>query len=80
MCNRYRMSAKQADLAKAFGLPEHLIMPEPEPLPPPELFPERIGWVVRKEGGAPSRHHEVGLPGARAGARSLHQRAGGVEE
>jgi putative SOS response-associated peptidase YedK len=51
MCNRYRMSAKQVELARAFGVPEHLIMPEPEPLPPPELFPKRIGWVVRKEGG-----------------------------
>jgi putative SOS response-associated peptidase YedK len=29
-----------------------LIMPEPERLPPPELFPKRLGWVVRKEGGA----------------------------
>jgi len=45
------MSAKQVELARAFGVPEHLIMPEPEPLPPPELFPKRIGWVVRNEGG-----------------------------
>jgi len=52
MCNRYRMSAKQVEVARAFGVPEHLIMPEPEPLPPPELFPKRIGWVVRQDGGA----------------------------
>lgn len=52
MCNRYRMSAKQVDVARAFGISEHLIMPEPTPLPPPELFPKRIGWIVRKEGGA----------------------------
>jgi putative SOS response-associated peptidase YedK len=51
MCNRYRMSAKQVDLARAFGVKEHLIMPEPEPLPPPELFPKRIGWVVRNQDG-----------------------------
>jgi putative SOS response-associated peptidase YedK len=51
MCNRYRMSAKQAELAIRFGIDPALIMPEPEPLPPPELFPRRLGWVVRKEGG-----------------------------
>jgi len=27
-------------------------MPEPEPLPPPELFPKRIGWIVRQVDGA----------------------------
>jgi putative SOS response-associated peptidase YedK len=52
MCNRYRMSAKQAELAQRFGIDPALIMPEPEPLPPPELFPKRTGWVVRQEGGA----------------------------
>jgi putative SOS response-associated peptidase YedK len=52
MCNRYRMSAKQAELAHRFGVDPKYIMPEPEPLPPPELFPKRIGRVVRKEGGA----------------------------
>lgn len=51
MCNRYRMTAKQAELARRFGVPEHLIMPEPERLPPPELFPKRDGWVVRREDG-----------------------------
>ena len=52
MCNRYRMSAKQAEVALRFGIDPALIMPEPEPLPPPELFPKRIGYVVRKENGA----------------------------
>lgn len=52
MCNRYRMSAEQVNLARAFGVPEHLIMPEPEPLSPPELFPKRIGWIVRNVDGA----------------------------
>jgi putative SOS response-associated peptidase YedK len=52
MCNRYRMSAKQAELARRFGIDPTLIMPEPEPLPPPELFPKRSGWVVRQDGVA----------------------------
>jgi putative SOS response-associated peptidase YedK len=51
MCNRYRMSAKQAEVARRFGVDPTLIMPEPERLPPPELFPKRLGWVVRKEDG-----------------------------
>jgi putative SOS response-associated peptidase YedK len=51
MCNRYRMSAKQVEVARRFGIPERFIMPEPERLPPPELFPKRDGWVVRKENG-----------------------------
>jgi putative SOS response-associated peptidase YedK len=49
MCNRYRMSAKQAEVAIEFGIDPALIMPEPERLPPPELFPKRDGWVVRKQ-------------------------------
>jgi putative SOS response-associated peptidase YedK len=44
MCNRYRVNAKQAEVAKRFGVN---LIPEPERLPPPELFPKRIGWVVR---------------------------------
>jgi putative SOS response-associated peptidase YedK len=49
MCNRYRVSAKQAELAKKFGFE---LTPEPERLPPPELFPKRLGWVVRKQNGS----------------------------
>jgi hypothetical protein len=45
MCNRYRMSAKQVELAQRFGIDPKLIMPEPTPLPPPGLFPKRIGWL-----------------------------------
>ena len=52
MCNRYRMSAKQAELAIQFGIDPALIMPEPGPLPPPELFPKRMAWVVRKQDGS----------------------------
>jgi putative SOS response-associated peptidase YedK len=50
MCNRYRMTAKQAELAARFGIVAPY--PEDETYPPPELFPKRMGWVVRKEAGA----------------------------
>ena len=49
MCNRYRMTASRAELAQKFG---YEVFIEPEPLPPPELFPKRVGWVVRKQDGA----------------------------
>jgi putative SOS response-associated peptidase YedK len=49
MCNRYRMTAKQAELAARFGIVAPY--PEDETFPPPELFPKRMGWVVRKEAG-----------------------------
>ena len=52
MCNRYCMSAKQAELANQFEVDPALIMPEPGPLPPNELLPERFAYVVRKEDGA----------------------------
>ena len=51
MCNRYRMSAKQLELARRFGVDVSNLHPE-EQLPPPELFPKRIGWVVRQDGGS----------------------------
>ena len=51
MCNRYRMTAKQAELAERFGIDPALIMPEPERLPPPELFPKRSAYVIRNESG-----------------------------
>lgn len=49
MCNRYRMTARQAEVARAFGV----VPPYPEDvtLPPPELFPKRPAWVVRQENG-----------------------------
>lgn len=46
MCNRYRMSAKQAELAARYGVKP--IYPEEVTLPPPELFPKRPAWVVRE--------------------------------
>lgn len=45
MCNRYRITAKQADLAAAMGV--KLPFDEYPNLPPPELFPKRPAWVVR---------------------------------
>lgn len=51
MCNRYRMSAKQVEVAIQFGIDPAVILPEPGPLPLPELLPKRLGYVVRKEAG-----------------------------
>lgn len=49
MCNRYRASPSEAELAKRFGVP----VPNMERgrLPPPELFPKRPAWVVREQDG-----------------------------
>jgi putative SOS response-associated peptidase YedK len=52
MCNRYRVSAKQIDLAKQYGFDVDKLMPEPERMPPPELFPKKPGWIVRKQDAA----------------------------
>jgi putative SOS response-associated peptidase YedK len=50
MCNRYRMSAKQAEVARAcgFDLP---YMPDETYPPPAEIFPKRPAYVVRDEAG-----------------------------
>ena len=50
MCNRYRMTAKQAELALRYGV--EAPYPEDLTVPPPELFPNRPAWVVRHEDGA----------------------------
>jgi putative SOS response-associated peptidase YedK len=55
MCNRYRMTAKQAELAARFGVASPY--PEDVTFLPPELFPKRLAWVVRQEG--PQRALEV---------------------
>jgi putative SOS response-associated peptidase YedK len=49
MCNRYRMTAKVAELAARFGV----AAPYPPDLvvPPPELFPKRSAWIVRDADG-----------------------------
>ncbi|WP_082441958.1 SOS response-associated peptidase [Sphingomonas sp. Leaf33] len=49
MCNRYRMSASQADLARRYGI--EVPYPEDESYPPGELFPDKPAWVVREEEG-----------------------------
>jgi putative SOS response-associated peptidase YedK len=48
MCNRYRMTAKQAEIAARFGVSSPY--PEDVTYPPPELFPKRLAWVVRQDG------------------------------
>ena len=48
MCNRYRVTAKQIEIAQRYGVDPALLFPEPETLPLPELFPKRMGWVLRK--------------------------------
>src|SRR5438309_8921470 len=54
MCNRYRVSAKHIEIAQRYGIDPADLMPEPERLPPPELFPKRDGWVVRQQDGGRS--------------------------
>ena len=49
MCNRYRMSAKQAELAARYGVTARY--PEDLTVPAPELFPARLAWAVRDMGG-----------------------------
>lgn len=46
MCNRYRMTAKQAELAARYGVEP--IYPEDVTYPPPELFPKKLAYVVRQ--------------------------------
>ncbi|WP_275588807.1 SOS response-associated peptidase [Croceicoccus hydrothermalis] len=48
MCNRYRMSASDRDLAERYGAP---LLDEDLTLPGGELFPKRPAWVVRQSAG-----------------------------
>lgn len=49
MCNRYRMTASQAELAARYGV---TIPYDPdEQFPPGELFPDKPAWVVRELAG-----------------------------
>jgi putative SOS response-associated peptidase YedK len=50
MCNRYRKTAKQAELAARYGV--DAIYPEDVTFPLPELFPDRDAWVIRQETGS----------------------------
>ncbi|MCP6031640.1 hypothetical protein NL371_26470, partial [Klebsiella pneumoniae] len=47
MCNRYRMTAKQAELGARYGVDP--IYPEDVTFPPPEIFPDRSAFVVRQD-------------------------------
>lgn len=49
MCNRYRMTASQAEIAARYGIA--LPYPDDLTIPPPELFPKRPAYVVRDEAG-----------------------------
>ena len=49
MCNRYRMTAHQFDVARALGIA--LPFDEYPNLPPPELFPKKSAWVAREADG-----------------------------
>jgi putative SOS response-associated peptidase YedK len=49
MCNRFRMTAKQQELALRYGIRSPY--PEDATIPPPELFPKRPAWIVRSEEG-----------------------------
>lgn len=50
MCNRYRLTAKQADLAARYGIASPY--PDDLTIPLPELFPDKPAYVVRKQDGA----------------------------
>lgn len=47
MCNHYRAPTDPDELRAAFGAD---FVPETGKLPPPELFPDRPGYVVRQQG------------------------------
>ncbi|KPF60071.1 hypothetical protein IP88_16130 [alpha proteobacterium AAP81b] len=48
MCNRFRMTASRIELLKRFSI-DGAAEIDPVSLLPPELFPKRIGWVVRQD-------------------------------
>jgi putative SOS response-associated peptidase YedK len=48
MCNRYRMTAKNIEIAKAFRMDLPFVEEE---WPVPELFPKRTGLVLRRHNG-----------------------------
>ena len=54
MCNRFRMSAKQAELATAYGI----VPPYPNDLtiPPLEILPKMPAYVVREQDGTRVLH------------------------
>ena len=49
MCNRFRMTANQRELAARYGV--EAPYPEDLTIPPPELFPDKPAYVVRQADG-----------------------------
>lgn len=49
MCNRYRMTARNFDVARALNIA--LPFDDYPNLPPPELFPRKHAWVAREVDG-----------------------------
>lgn len=70
MCNRYRMSADEVELARAYGIDG--AFDQDVTVPPPEIFPKKSAWIIRQDEnrrvldvmawGFPHR-----VPGARGG-------------
>ncbi|MFZ3482133.1 SOS response-associated peptidase [Sphingomonas sp. 3-13AW] len=70
MCNRYRMTARQAELATRYGV-EMPYLPDIT-IPAPELFPKRAAWVVKPasvDGGRDLTSMLWGFPRTVMGAR-----------
>jgi putative SOS response-associated peptidase YedK len=69
MCNRYRMTAAQAEVAARYGVTAPC--PEDLTVPAPELFPDRLAWTVRELAGRQFEPMRWGwprtLPGKRPG-------------
>lgn len=49
MCNRYRMTEAQAEIARRYGVDPPY--PPDLTIPAPELFPKRMAWTVRQDDG-----------------------------
>ncbi|MCC2976384.1 SOS response-associated peptidase [Sphingomonas sp. PL-96] len=70
MCNRFRMTARQAELAARYGVEPPY--PSDITIPPPELFPKRAACVVRPhsiDGGRSLDAMAWGFPRSVMGAR-----------
>jgi putative SOS response-associated peptidase YedK len=70
MCNRYRMTERQAEVAARYGA-EIPYLPDIT-IPSPELFPKRAAWVVKPasiDGGRDLASMSWGFPRTMMGAR-----------
>lgn len=68
MCNRYRMTANQVEIAARYGI---VGFPADLTLPPPELFPKRTAWTIREVDG-----HRVAEPMAWGFPMTIKGKAG----